>query len=154
MTYLGHPSSLHQYEHISSRSLSLNSSLQKWQNQVRFLIRSCSLTILKHLSRTIKYSEDYLLLRNLKNLYNYMSITVPARSKAWTAFPARRLGSWIRILLGAWIICVYVYSVSVLSSAQVVPLRRADPPSKESYRLRKRSRNWKNAQVQQRAAEP
>jgi hypothetical protein len=45
-------------------------------------------------------------------------------SLAWT------LGSWIRIPLKAW--------VSVLFRVQVETLRRADPPSKDSYRLCKK----------------
>jgi hypothetical protein len=35
-------------------------------------------------------------------------------------------------------VCVYVYSVFVLSCVQVAALRRADPQSKESYRLCKK----------------
>jgi hypothetical protein len=44
---------------------------------------------------------------------------------------------------------VCVYSVFVLSCMQVAALRRAEPPSKESYRLRKWSRNWKAIKAQQ-----
>jgi hypothetical protein len=53
---------------------------------------------------------------------------------------AQTLGSWVPISLEAWM-SVWVYSVFVLSCVQVAALRRADPPSKESYRLCKRSRN-------------
>jgi hypothetical protein len=46
--------------------------------------------------------------------------------------PVRMLGSWIRIPVKAWMsVCVY----SVLFCVQVAALWRADPPSKESYRL-------------------
>jgi hypothetical protein len=48
---------------------------------------------------------------------------------------------------------VCVYSVFVLSCVEETALRRADPPSKESYRLCKRS-NGKAAKVQLRAVEP
>jgi hypothetical protein len=41
---------------------------------------------------------------------------------------------------------VCVYSVFVLSCMQVAALWRADPPSKESYRLYKKLRNWKRGQ--------
>jgi hypothetical protein len=43
--------------------------------------------------------------------------------------PARTLGSWVRISLKAWLF------VSVFLFIYVQALRRADPPSKESYRL-------------------
>jgi hypothetical protein len=39
-----------------------------------------------------------------------------------------------------------VYSVFMLSCGQVADLRRADPPSKESYRMCIGSRNWKSGQ--------
>jgi hypothetical protein len=56
--------------------------------------------------------------------------------------PAQTLRSWVRIpFMSRMPVCIY--SVFVLSSVQVAALRRADPPSKVSYRLRKRSRNWK-----------
>jgi hypothetical protein len=57
--------------------------------------------------------------------------------------PAQTLGSWVRIPLEAWM-SVCIYSVFVLSYAQVAALRWADPPLKESYRLCKRPRNWKS----------
>jgi hypothetical protein len=59
--------------------------------------------------------------------------------------PAQTLGSWVRIPLKAWM-PVRIYSVFVLSCMQVEALRRDDPPSKEFYRLCKRSRNWKSSQ--------
>jgi hypothetical protein len=48
------------------------------------------------------------------------------------------------IPLDAWM-SVCVYSVFVLLCVYAAALRRADPPSKESYRLCKRSINWKNS---------
>jgi hypothetical protein len=56
------------------------------------------------------------------------------------------LGSWDRIPFEVWISVFFVYSVFVLFRVQVVALRRADPPSKESYRLCKRSRKYKSGQ--------
>jgi hypothetical protein len=50
------------------------------------------------------------------------------------------LGSQVRIPIEAWM-SVCVYSSFVLSCVQVAALRRADPPSKESYSLYKSSRN-------------
>jgi hypothetical protein len=60
---------------------------------------------------------------------------------------ARTLGSWVPVPLEAWM-SVCVYSVFVLFCVQVATLRRADPPSKESYRLY-RLRNWKSSQAPQ-----
>jgi hypothetical protein len=48
--------------------------------------------------------------------------------------PAQTLRSLVRIPHEAWT-SVCVYSVFMLSCVQVAALRRADPPSKESYRL-------------------
>jgi hypothetical protein len=55
-----------------------------------------------------------------------------------------------------WDMDVYVHLFCVCAAlgVQAAALRRPDPPSKESYRLYKRSRNWKAARVQQRAVEP
>jgi hypothetical protein len=44
---------------------------------------------------------------------------------------------------------VCVYSESVLSCVQVAALRQADPPSKESYRVK-----YQETKAQQRATEP
>jgi hypothetical protein len=49
---------------------------------------------------------------------------------------------------------VRLFYASAVLFVQVSALRRADPPPKESYRLCKRSRNWKAAKVQQRTIEP
>jgi hypothetical protein len=51
-------------------------------------------------------------------------------------------------------ICVRLFCVSAVLFVQVAAWRLADPPSKESYRLCKRSRNWKAAKVQQMSVEP
>jgi hypothetical protein len=59
--------------------------------------------------------------------------------------PARTQRSWVPIPLKAWM-SVCVYSMFVLSCVQVVTLRRADPPSKEYYRLCIGLRNWKSGQ--------
>jgi hypothetical protein len=61
--------------------------------------------------------------------------------------PAQTLGSWVRIPIKPWM-SVCVYSVFVLFCVQVAALRPADPPFKESYRLCKRTRNWKSGQDQ------
>jgi hypothetical protein len=66
--------------------------------------------------------------------------------------PAQTLGSWVRIALKAWLlVCAFI--LFVLSYVQAAALRRADPPSKESYRVIRR-RNWKSAKVQQRTVQP
>jgi hypothetical protein len=58
---------------------------------------------------------------------------------------ARTVGSWVQIPLKAWV-SVCIYSVFVLFCVQVVALRRANPPSKEFYRLCIGLRNWKSGQ--------
>jgi hypothetical protein len=51
-------------------------------------------------------------------------------------------------------VCVYVYSVFVLSCVQVAALRRADHSAKESYRLYKKDyETEEKARAQQRAVE-
>jgi hypothetical protein len=74
--------------------------------------------------------------------YTSLKSTAPRGLKHELPSPTQTLGSWIRIPLKAWM-SVCVYSVFVLSCVQVAALLRADPPSKESYWLCKRSRNWK-----------
>jgi hypothetical protein len=56
---------------------------------------------------------------------------------------ARMLGSWVRIPLKVWM-SVCAYSVFVLFCVYVAALRRADPPSKESYRLCIGLKSWKS----------
>jgi hypothetical protein len=46
--------------------------------------------------------------------------------------PAQALGSWVIIPLEAW---MSAFILCLSSPLQVAALRRADPPSKESYRL-------------------
>jgi hypothetical protein len=57
---------------------------------------------------------------------------------------ALKLGSWVRIPLKTWL-SVYVFSVFVFCVYAAV-LRWTDPPSKKTYRLCTRSRNWKSGQ--------
>jgi hypothetical protein len=80
-------------------------------------------------------------------------IRMTARSKALTVF-----ARWNSAVVGSnptwgWM-SVCVYSVFVLSCVQVAALRRADPPSKESYCLCKDQETEKAAKDQQRAVEP
>jgi hypothetical protein len=78
-----------------------------------------------------------------------LPITVAARSKAWTVFALSNTGIMGSNQNSGKDVCVFV-----LSCVQVVALRRADPPSKESYRLCKRSRKCKATKAQKRAVEP
>jgi hypothetical protein len=59
--------------------------------------------------------------------------------------PAQTLKSWIRTSLKTRM-SVCVYSVFVLFCVQVAALWRADPPSKDFYRLCIWLRNWKSRQ--------
>jgi hypothetical protein len=74
---------------------------------------------------------------------------VAARSKAWTVFA--RLNTGIMGSNPTWGIdvCVRLFYVCAVLCVQVAALRRADQPSKETYRLCKRSRNWKATKVEQ-----
>jgi hypothetical protein len=69
-----------------------------------------------------------------------------AWSKACTAFA--RANTAIVGSNPAWgmDVCVYLFCVCAVLCVQIAALRRADPLSKESYRLCKRSRNWKSGQ--------
>jgi hypothetical protein len=71
----------------------------------------------------------------------------PRSLKHELSSPAQTLGSWLRIALEA-LMSACVYSLFVLFCVPVAALRRADPTSKESYRLCKRLRNWKRGQDQ------
>jgi hypothetical protein len=99
-------------------------------------------------------------LRHLRGLYVPFKVNMPntiskagqisclqisARSKALTSLPVQTLRSWVRMPLETWI-SVCIFSVFVLSCVYVAALRLADPPSKESYRLRIRLGNWKSGQ--------
>jgi hypothetical protein len=83
-----------------------------------------------------------------------MTITVAARPKAWTVFALLNAGIMDSNPIWGMDVCVRLFSLYVLPCVQVAALRRADPQSKESYRLCKRLRNWKSAKAQQRAVEP
>jgi hypothetical protein len=73
-------------------------------------------------------------------------ITVATRFMAWTVFARSKTGIVGSNPTWGMDVCVCVYSVFVSSCVYVASLRRADPPSKESWRLCKRSRNWKSGQ--------
>jgi hypothetical protein len=75
-----------------------------------------------------------------------MPITVAARSKAWTVFARSNTLSVGWNPSRGMNVCVSLFCVCAVLFVQVAALRRADPPSKESYRLCNRSRNWKRGQ--------
>jgi hypothetical protein len=80
---------------------------------------------------------------------------VAARPETWTVFArsdAGVVGSNPTQVIDD---CVCVYSVFVLFCVWVAALRRADPPSKESYRLCKNDyETEEEARAQRRAVEP
>jgi hypothetical protein len=73
-------------------------------------------------------------------------ISVAVRSRAWTVFAGSNAGIVGSNPTEGMNVCVCLFCVCVLSCVQVAALRRADSPSKESYRLCKISRNWKSGQ--------
>jgi hypothetical protein len=81
-------------------------------------------------------------------------ITVAARSKGWTVFTPLNTGIVGSNPTQGMDICVRLFFLCAVLCVQVAALRRADPPSKQSHRMCKRSRNWKAAKGLQRAVEP
>jgi hypothetical protein len=79
---------------------------------------------------------------------------VAERSKAWTVFARSNTGFVCSNPAWGMDVSVRLFCIHAVLCVHVAVLRRADPPSKESYRLCKRSRNWEAAKVQQRAIEP
>jgi hypothetical protein len=80
---------------------------------------------------------------------------VAARSKAWTVFVRSNTGIVGSNSTQGMDVCVYVYSVFVLSCVLVAALRRADHYSKESHRLCKKDyETEEQARVQQRTVKP
>jgi hypothetical protein len=82
-------------------------------------------------SAVVSYVVIRKLLASVFNIYFWYSCTGRKFSRSQWHEPsshAGTLGSWVRIPLEAWMsVCVY--------SVFVAALRRADPPSKKSYRL-------------------
>jgi hypothetical protein len=64
-----------------------------------------------------------------------MPITVAVRSKAWTVFARSNAEIMGSNPTQGMDVCVCLFWVCMLSCVQVEALRRADPPSKESYQL-------------------
>jgi hypothetical protein len=59
----------------------------------------------------------------------------------------RSLERWVRIPLKAWMsVCIYSVCAVLCVDRDLADLQRADPPSKESYRLCIGLRNWKSGQ--------
>jgi hypothetical protein len=81
----------------------------------------------------------------------YVPITVVAPPKAWTVLAPSNTGVMGSNLNRDKDV---IYSVFVISCVEVAALRRADPLSKESYRLYRGLQNCKVDIIQQRALEP
>jgi hypothetical protein len=77
-------------------------------------------------------------------MYRYVvPITVAARSKAWTVFARSNAGIMGSSPTENMDVCVCLFCVCVLAFVQVATLRRADLPSKESYRVCKNIKEMK-----------
>jgi hypothetical protein len=79
--------------------------------------------------------------QSLKELKPHMPLAMARGLRHELSSLARTLESWVRISLKGVDVWVCVYSVFVLSCLLVAALRGADPLSRETYRLCKRSRN-------------
>jgi hypothetical protein len=90
----------------------------------------------------------------LRKLVTLWPITVTARPKAWTVFERSNTGIVGSKPVWKMDVCVRLLCVCAVLCVQVATLRRADPPSKESYQLCKSSRYWKEAKVQPKAEQP
>jgi hypothetical protein len=69
---------------------------------------------------------------------------VASWSKTWTVFARSNAGIVGSNPTEGMVVCLFC--VCVLSCVHVAALRRVHPPSKEPYRLCKKSRNWKSGQ--------
>jgi hypothetical protein len=92
------------------------------------------------------------LIRILVEYNRVWPIPVAARSEAWTVRPIKHWNRGFKTHLRHGCLCAFI--LFVLFCVHVAALQQADPPSKESYRLCKRSRTWKSAKVQRRTVEP
>jgi hypothetical protein len=82
----------------------------------------------------------FMLLQRFFLCWRWVPRSLAGQSRTLSS-PARILGSWVRIPLEAWMSAFF--SVFVMSCVKVAALRRANPPSKESYGMCTRLRNWK-----------
>jgi hypothetical protein len=89
-------------------------------------------------SENFQHSAHWWFLRNWAIYYIEAPNTAATRSKAWTAFARSKSGIVDSNPSQGMDVCVCVYSLFVLSFVKVAALRRAHPPSKESYRLCKK----------------
>jgi hypothetical protein len=80
----------------------------------------------------------------LRPLTAPLPTTVATCSKALTVFARWNAGITSSNLTRGMDVFVRLFCVCVALCVQVTALRLADPPSKESYRLCTRSRNWKD----------
>jgi hypothetical protein len=93
--------------------------------------------------KCLQYLHFCSVLYNNPHIWHYTRRSQwPQRSQAWSVLPARTLGSSVQIQFETRM-SLCVYSVFVLSCVQIKALRRADPPSEESYWLCIGLRNWK-----------
>jgi hypothetical protein len=120
------------YYHIQHRLKSHSEYLR--------ITRSCSPSgfFPRHPKFCIHFSSPYACCMSCYFILLYLIILTKLRGNRDFAYAAcmasRTVESWVRIPLEAWM-SVYVYSMFVLFCLKVDALRRAEPLSKESYRL-------------------
>jgi hypothetical protein len=81
-----------------------------------------------------------------------MPTAVVALSESWTAFSLPKIKVLDSNSTPGINVCASLFRI-LLALVYVAALRRADPPSKEPYRLRIELQNWESSQGQPRAVE-
>jgi hypothetical protein len=119
----------------------------KWKSVLQFRLHNFQTC---HIMLAFMYCGYISTVAKYVFIYIYIDLWFVCRSqwprclKHELSSPSQTLESWVRIPLETWM-SLCVYSAFVLSRVQVAALRRAVPPSRESYRLCKRSKKLKKS---------
>jgi hypothetical protein len=116
---------------LESLLLFLCGKLSLWNKTCRYVPseKICSNLVIRKLA----YME--LINLFLERIDQLMPVTVAARSEAWTVFARSNVGIMGSNPTWGMDVNVRLFCVCAVLCVQVAALRRADPPSEESYRL-------------------